>query len=162
MKPVLAVFANPRVAHQAVEELVESGIERDNISLLVSDHQAPHQFELKVGHKGAEAIAWGMTIGVLIGGLLGTFAAFAASPTHPIGTSPTLTIIIAAILAMSLGGAFGGAIGVTKPKIEAELRYGGHPDVDVNTALLGVRVSTEDEVRNAQAALSRLGGAVRS
>lgn len=162
MKPVLAVFANPRVAHQAVEELVAHGVHRDDISLLVSDHQAPHQFDLRVGHKGPEAIAWGMALGVLIGGLLGVFAAFAAAPTHPIGASPTLTIIVAAILAMSLGGAFGGAIGVTKPKIEAELRFGGHPDVDVNTALLGVRVSTEDDVRVAQAALERLGGAVRS
>src|SRR5690606_14585107 len=136
----------------AVEELVASGVHREDISLLVSDQQTPHQFELRVGHKGAEAVGWGMAIGVLAGVLIGAFAAFSSWMYDPIGAYPAVTIVIAALLAMALGGAFAGAIGVTKPKIAAELRYGGHPDVDVNTALLGVRVATEEEVRTAQAA----------
>lgn len=162
MKSVLAVFSNPRTAHRAVDELVARGMHREDISLLVSDHQAPHQFDLRVGHKGAESVGWGMAAGVPVGAMLAAFAAFASGADSVLGAIPLLTVLIGAILGMALGGAFGGALGVSKPKIEAELRFGGHPDVDVNTALIGVRVDTEAEVRLAQNALERLGGAVRS
>ncbi len=100
-RTVVALFARPEDAHQAITKLIESGISPQHIGYL----EPVDERESKNPAKAAgEGIAVGAASGVVVGGLLAA-AAVALIP----GVGPAL--VAGALLPVVLGAAGGSATG---------------------------------------------------
>jgi len=131
---VMGLFADPQLANEAFDRLVEASFEAEEISVLLLDGSGVEQ--VPVDHKTGVPI--GVTTGATLGGTLGLAVAlggpvglgfFAAGP------------ILAALQGVAVGAASGGLLGALaglaywcdEPELEAELKR-GHILVGVTAA----------------------------
>jgi hypothetical protein len=157
-KLVTGLFKTRAAADAAMNDLLEYGFKRDDVSVLMSDATRTKEFAFETGSKATKGAGIGGAVG---GGLGAALAAIAA-----IGTSvavPGLGLVIAGPLAAGLagagaGGAAGGLIGwligagipEQRAKVyEAGLREGG--------ILLGVEARNEDEAHRIEESFEHVG-----
>lgn len=123
-KQVIGVFDSPVKAEAALEILTSSGVDIDNLSLLVNENGRGHHFKVdSKKSKTAEGVGYGAVLGGLAAGL-GTVAAGIASVTIPgaIFISGPLAVSLAAGTAgAAVGGLAGGLIGIGIPEDEVTL-----------------------------------------
>src|SRR5829696_5706376 len=102
MPNVIGVFDNSSEAREAVERMINAGIDRDQISLVTRD--TDHD---KIGDDTTEhtsGAAKGAGVGAAVGGVGGLIAGLAGLAIPGIGP-----ILAAGPIAAAIGGALGGA-----------------------------------------------------
>ena len=155
-KMVTAIFKNRISAEHAVDKLISSGIARDEISLLVSDHTRDKEFEIKKGSKSAE----GASTGALTGGAVGAIAAGLAG-VGTIATGGALLAagpLVAALAGAGAGGAaggiLGGLIGLGFPEHQAKIT---EEELGKGKILIGANVD-KDRTDSTKELLEEAGG----
>ncbi|MDM7913965.1 MAG: general stress protein [Candidatus Eisenbacteria bacterium] len=156
-KIVTAVFKSRAAASEAVEDLVDAGFSRDDISVLMSDETRGREFAVETGTKAAE----GATTGGITGGILGAIAAGLAAVGAVVIPGVGLVAagpLVAALAGAGAGGAVGGLIGALigagLPEHEAKFLS---EEVKKGGILIGV-YAHDDRKEVAERALERAGG----
>lgn len=116
-KHIIAVFQDRMAADSAVTQLVRSGFDGDEISLLVSDNGRKHHFEVSdTKTKAAEGVGYGAVLGGLVAGLTA-----ATIPGSIFVAGPIAGAFAAGATGAAAGGLAGGLVGIGIAKDEAEL-----------------------------------------
>jgi len=120
---VTGLFKSRSGAERAVENLVDYGFSRDDISLLMSDATQGREFSLKMATKAPEGVATGATVGGVLGAIAAGLVALG------IVVVPGLALVAAGPIVATLaglgagaaaGGVAGGLIGLGLPEHEAK------------------------------------------
>ena len=106
-KTVVGLFHSASEARSVVEELVQAGCRRDDISLVAKNDEAGTTAEASESGetKGAEGLATGAGIGAVLGGIGGILVGMGALAIPGIGP-----VVAAGPIAAGLAGAAGGAV----------------------------------------------------
>ena len=107
MKTVIGLFESSDAAHRTVQELIDSGISRDDISLVANNSAG--EFEVTDGD--GSATATGATAGAVGGGLLGLLVGLGALAIPGIGPVVAAGPLAGALTGALAGGAVGGIVG---------------------------------------------------
>src|SRR5687767_2018173 len=111
MKTIVGLYDNLSDAHETVQDLVDAGIARDDISLIASDANNEYSPYLESGTEAEEGAVEGAVTGGVVGGLAGLLlglGAFAIPGVGPIiGAGP----LAAALTGAAIGAAGGGLLG---------------------------------------------------
>src|SRR6185503_6628107 len=125
-------------AERAVENLVDYGFSRDDISLLMSDATRGREFGLQMATKAPEGVATGATVGGVLGAIAAGLVALG------IVVVPGLALVAAGPIVATLaglgagaaaGGVAGGLIGLGIPEHEARLYS---EEIEKGAILVGV------------------------
>jgi hypothetical protein len=100
---VTGIFSEPQAAERAVQDLVDSHFEPDEISIVVSDREGTHEEEVEHDTGVAEGVATGTALGGALGALGGTLVATG------IIAAPGLTVFATGPLLAAMKGALAGA-----------------------------------------------------
>lgn len=145
MKTVVALFDEIEDARDAVEDLVDSGVVREDISLMARDvdNQYSHYIDGDdTAENVGEAAAVGATGGAVIGGLAGALVGMGALAIPGIGPVVAAGPIVAGLTGAGMGAVAGGLLGALVgwgiPEEEAEYYAEG---VRRGGTLVAVRVS---------------------
>lgn len=150
MKTVVAIFDRIEDARYAVEDLVDSGIQRDNISLIARDVEGHYGTQLEgrqttAGEDVGQAAAGGAAGGAVLGGLAGVLVGLGALTIPGIGPAVAAGPIISGLTGAAVGAAAGGLLGALVewgiPEEEAEYYAEG---VRRGGTLVAVRAADED------------------
>jgi hypothetical protein len=112
-KTVVALYKHLANAHQAVDELIDAGFEREAISLALADHEGRH-VEVVAGpddEDRGEGIADGAMIGGALGGIAGLLFGLAAFTIPGLGPLVMAGPIYTAVMGAGIGGLGGGLLG---------------------------------------------------
>jgi hypothetical protein len=121
-RPIVASFADGEPVRRALGQLHAAGVERDDISLLMTeDNGHTPRFALSAGHKLAEGAAFGAALGGVLGGVIGGFLALGdvAGPSLAMGL--TLAMLAGVGLGGALGSILGAVVGMRAPEYKAKL-----------------------------------------
>lgn len=125
MTEVTGIFKNVNSAETALHSLVDMGIPRDRISVLMSDEVGRKSFALKSHNKGAEGVAAGATVGGAIGAIAaGLTAVGTVTLTGGLGllaAGPVVAALAGGGAGAGVGGLLGGLIGTGMSENEAKL-----------------------------------------
>lgn len=148
MRTVVALYDDIVNARAAVEDVVDAGVPRDDVSLIARDVENKYSRELEQdydeGDKVGEGAAVGATGGAVMGGLAGVLVGLGALAIPGIGPVVAAGPIAAGLTGAGIGAVTGGLIGALAgwgiPEEEAEyyaegLRRGG--------TLVAVRIDDE-------------------
>lgn len=147
MKTVVALYDEIEDARHAIEELVDSGIARDDISLIARDVDNQYSRSIdgdETADNMGEAAIVGATSGAVVGGLSGVLVGLGALAIPGIGPVVAAGPVIAGLTGAGIGAVAGGILGALVgwgiPEEEAEyyaegIRRGG--------TLVAVRVSDD-------------------
>lgn len=156
-KFVTGIFKNRASAEAAVEQLLNAGFSRDDISVLMSDATRGREFVVAAASKAPEGASAGAAIGGVFGALAAGLVAVGVISVPGLGLVAAGPIV-AALAGAGAGGATGGAIGALVgagfPEHEAvmysqELSSGG--------ILLGV-YAHDDRADVAESVIEQSGG----
>lgn len=159
-RAIVASYVGPDPVRRALGQLHAVGVERDDISLLMTqDNAHAPRFGLIARRKWAEGMAYGAAIGGVLGGVVGAMVVLAdAAGPDPIAGA----LGFAALIGVGLGGLFGsmlGAlVGLRVPTFKARLVDESTPAGHV---MIGVWVSDEARADRVQRILGRGVEAVR-
>lgn len=103
MHHVTAIFSDPQAAERAVRSLVDSHFNVDEISVVVSDREGPHDEAVEYD----TGVAEGATGGALVGGVLGILGASLVATG--VVVSPGLAVFATGPLLAAIKGAVAGA-----------------------------------------------------
>lgn len=127
MKTVVAMFDDLSTAHEAVEELRDTGFTQDDVSLVARDRAGEYgtYLDQDVDDEVAESTATGAIAGGAIGGLAGLLVGLGALTIPGIGpvvaAGPIVAGLTGAGIGAAAGGIFGALVGWGIPEAEAEL-----------------------------------------
>jgi uncharacterized membrane protein len=147
-------------AEAAVEALQrEPGIGINDISVLMPDQRASHDFAHEHNTKAPEGAVTGASAGGLLGGTLGLLAGIGALAIPGIGpliaAGPVLAALSGAAAGAALGGVSGALVGMGIPEIEARTYEGrlrsGNILIAVHTESAETRRAANDILRRAGA-----------
>jgi hypothetical protein len=154
---VTGLYENRAAAEAAVEQLLDAGFSRDDISVLMSDATRGREFGVAPSTKAPE----GATAGAAIGGALGAIAAgliaagIVAVPALGLAAAGP---IIAALAGAGAGGAAGGVVGALVgagiPEHEATFF---DEEIKAGNILVGV-YAHNDRKKRAHEILEQVGG----
>lgn len=152
MKTVVGLYDDVDVARDVVDDLVDSGFSRNDISLVARDFEGTYGERLEkttdVNDTAAEGAVAGMLGGGAIGGLAGLLIGMSAFVIPGIGPVVAAGPIAAALAGAGIGAATGGVLGALVgwgiPEAEAEYYAEG---VRRGGTLVGVKVN-EAHVNN--------------
>jgi hypothetical protein len=153
---VAGLFNNRSSAERAVENLVDAGFSRDDISLLMSDATRGREFALQMATKAPEGAAAGATIGGVLGAVAAGLVALG------IIVVPGLALVAAGPIVATLaglgagaaaGGLTGALIGLGIPEHEAKFYHEG---IERGGILVGV-YSHDDRAGQARKILEASG-----
>jgi len=129
MKTIVAMFDRVEDARDALDDLVDNGIQRENISLIARDVEGHYGAELE-GRQTAtsedvgQAAAGGAAGGAVLGGLAGVLVGLGALTIPGIGPVVAAGPIVAGLTGAAVGAAAGGLLGALVewgiPEEEAE------------------------------------------
>lgn len=124
MKTVVALYDKLSDAHEALRELTEAGVNRDDISLLAADPDKTAGVELeKMKAKEAGPASEGAVIGGVIGGLAGLVLGLSALTIPGLGpiiaAGPLASMLVGAGIGAAGGGLLGALVGWGVPETEA-------------------------------------------
>jgi hypothetical protein len=134
-----------RTAELALEVLDRAAIDREDVSLLISDAAAGREFQLKENTKTSEGAAAGALLGGSLGALAASLVAAGAIVAPGIGlmaAGPILASLAGAGAGGAAGTLVGALIGSGFPEHEARLASRG---LEEGQILLAVRVPEERE-----------------
>jgi len=136
-RTIVGLFDPFPVAQEVVQELVNAGIPRENISLIANDAEGrlarefgPAEGEDQTG-EGERTAAKGAGIGATLGGIAGLLVGFGAFLIGGIGPVLAAGPLIASLGGVGIGAVTGGLIG--------SLTNAGVPDAEAKSYAEGVR-----------------------
>lgn len=153
MKTIVAMFDRIEDARDALEDLVDEGIQRDNISLIARDVEGRYGTEIEgrqtaTGDDVGQAAAGGAAGGAVLGGLAGVLVGLGALTIPGIGPVVAAGPIVSGLTGAAVGAAAGGLLGALVewgiPEEEAEYYAEG---VRRGGTLVAVR-STDEEAED--------------
>ncbi len=139
-KTVVGLFENFDEAQRVVQDLIDNGFRRDNVSVVASDTEGRHSQRYRAVGEGerseaAEGAGFGATGGTAVGGVIGLLVGIGALTIPGIGpvlaAGPLLTAIGTTALGAGLGAAAGGLVGA--------LVGAGIPEQEAGSYAEGVR-----------------------
>ena len=107
---VTALFENRASAESAVDQLIDAGYSREDISLLMSDATRGREFAVTADSKAPEGAATGAAVGGVLGAIAAGLIAVGVIALPGVGLVAAGPII-AALAGAGAGGAAGGLIG---------------------------------------------------
>ncbi|HHX65994.1 MAG TPA: hypothetical protein GX702_14020 [Chloroflexi bacterium] len=120
-KTIIALYDDLSSAHRAVRDLVDSGFDRETISLMTQDRQRARSADEE--DAASEAAGTGAGIGALVGGLGGLLVGLGALAIPGIGpllvAGPLVTTLAGAGVGAGLGALVGALAGMGVPENEA-------------------------------------------
>lgn len=137
MKTVVSLYDNIEDARDVVEDLVDEGINRDNISLVARDVEGTYgsylesDYERAEGEEVGEAATGGAVGGAVVGGLTGVLVGLGAFAIPGIGP-----VIAAGPIAAGLTGA---AVGAVTGGVLSALVEWGIPEEEAEYYAEGIR-----------------------
>jgi hypothetical protein len=135
---VSGLFTNRMDAEHAVEDLVNYGWSRDDVSLLMSDATRGREFGLAMATKAPEGAATGATIGGVLGAVAAGLVALGIIAVPGLGLVAAGPIV-AALAGLGAGAAAGGLtgalIGLGIPEHEAKFY---NEEIEKGGILVGV------------------------
>ena len=150
-KSVFCLANDRSQADQIVDNLKESGIAREDISVLFPDAEATGEFMLEKSTKAPEGAATGAGTGGVVGGALGWLAGIGALTIPGLGpfiaAGPILAALSGAAVGAAVGGIAGGLIGLGFPEVEAK-RFEGK--IKSGKILISVHAEDEDAIKAAE------------
>lgn len=136
-KVVVGLFDTVEEARDVVQELIDSGFSRDNISLITHDKEAGDDQSRSVGARNevAEGAKFGTQSGAIMGGMAGLLVGLSALAIPGIGP-----LVAAGPIVTALGStALGAGIGATAGSIIGALVGLGVPEDHAHSYAEGVR-----------------------
>lgn len=127
MKTVVGMFDDLSDAHEVVQDLMDAGFTRDDVSLVAHDRSSEYgtYLDRDVDDDVAESTATGAIAGGAIGGLAGLLVGLGALTIPGIGpvvaAGPIVAGLTGAGIGAAAGGIFGALVGWGIPESEAEL-----------------------------------------
>lgn len=126
MKTIVGIYDYLSEARDTIDDLVSAGIDRNNISLLMTDPDQRYGSAVEEGGNGeqvAEATAEGAAVGGVVGGLAGLVIGLGAF-TIPglgflVGAGPIVATLTGAGVGVVAGGLIGALVGWGIPEEEA-------------------------------------------
>lgn len=154
-KTLVALFDSFGDAQSAVQDLVNNGIRRDEISLIATEESGETTKGSELGHEPASAAAGGAGLGAALGGLAGLLIGLGALAIPGIGPVVAAGPLAAALAGAGIGAVTGGLVGalVDSGVPEEEARYYAE-GVRRGGTLVSVRAS-DDMVQQATDILHR-------
>jgi hypothetical protein len=150
---IIAVFENLDDAEYALEALRRTGLEREDVSLIVRDPNAEDTAFLE-GDTGTNIISGataGATVGGLVGGLAGGLLALLVPGLGPVlGTGVLANALAGLAVGAAGGGILGALLGLGVPEEEAAA-YQEH--VQAGRVLMTIRSASHIQARQIVAAL---------
>ena len=123
-----AVFCITQTRGQAesiISRLTRSGIEHDDISVLMPETDSNHDIGHVKNTKAPEGTATGAATGGVAGGVFGLLAGIGALAIPGIGAfiaaGPIMAALSGAAIGAATGGIIGGLIGLGIPEVEAKI-----------------------------------------
>jgi hypothetical protein len=119
---VSGLFKTRSAAERAVENLVDYGYSRDDISLLMSDATRGREFALQMATKAPEGAATGATIGGVIGAIAAGLVAMGIVVVPGLGlvaAGPVVATLAGLGAGAAAGGFTGALVGLGIPEHEA-------------------------------------------
>jgi uncharacterized membrane protein len=111
----VVAYKTPAEASLAVDHLMEHGVPRDDIGLLMSDETHGAHFDIEENTKATEGAGVGGTVGTAIGAIGATAAAVAGLAIPGVGflaAGPIMTALAGAGAGAASGGLVGGLAGL--------------------------------------------------
>jgi uncharacterized protein (TIGR02271 family) len=157
-KTIIGLMDNMSEARSVVEELVASGIDRDDIGFMANEkHATPQRADADDGNATSGALA-GAGTGAAIGGVAGLALSFAPLAIPGIGPILAAGPIAAALTGAGIGALAGGLIGgLTKLGVPEEDAHYYAEGVRRGGILVTVAADDEREVEQAVSILKRHG-----
>ncbi|MCI0393461.1 MAG: hypothetical protein L0332_30685 [Chloroflexi bacterium] len=156
MRTVIGVFDEMMHARAAVQDLVNAGIPRDDISLIASDPNK--EYATTLGEEvddAAEGALEGAVAGGLLGGLAGALLGLSAFVIPGLGPIIAAGPVAAALIGAGVGAAGGGLVGALIGWGLSEEEAGYYAEaIRRGSTLVAVRVD-EDQVDTAVEVLNR-------
>ncbi|MFG0330862.1 MAG: DUF3341 domain-containing protein [Phycisphaerales bacterium] len=150
-KTYTAIYEDPIVARRAIERLLASGVDPDEISVLMSSETQSQHFDLKNKSKALEGIgvggAAGGALGALVGGLTAVGGLALTGGAGVVVVGPLVAALTGAGVGAGTGGALGGLIGLGIPEHEAKLV---EEHVDNGGILVAVHIDDDDRAKDAK------------
>jgi hypothetical protein len=153
---VTGIFQTRSQAEIGVQELLESGYSRDDVSLLMSDTTRGREFAVTESTKAPEGAAVGATVGGVIGAIAAGLAAVGTIAIPGLGLA-AVGPIVAALAGLGAGAAAGGLsgalIGLGIPEHEAKFYK---QEIERGGILVGV-YAHDDRVKETKEILEAAG-----
>jgi hypothetical protein len=111
MKTIVGMYDHLSDAHQTVQDLVDTGIDRARISLIAGDREGRYATDLKHEGDAGGTIAGGAATGAVVGGLGGLLLGLGALAIPGIGPVIAAGPIVATLVGAGVGAAVGGLVG---------------------------------------------------
>src|SRR6476620_7210491 len=155
---VFGIYPSVARAERAVDDRVNGGFSKADVSVLMADNQGSKDFAHEKSTKAPEGTTAGVTAGGAVGGTLGLLAGIGALAIPGVGPFIAAGPIMGALAGLGVGGAVGGLIGALVgmgiPEYEAK-RYEGR--VKAGGVLLSVHCDTSEDITRAKDILKRTG-----
>jgi hypothetical protein len=122
-KLVTGLFKTRSAAERAVENLVDDGYSREDISILMSDATRGREFALQMATKAPEGAAAGATIGGALGAIAASLVALGIIVVPGlalVAAGPVVATLAGLGAGAAAGGLTGALIGVGIPEHEAK------------------------------------------
>ncbi|MGH9825864.1 MAG: hypothetical protein ACREDR_21760 [Blastocatellia bacterium] len=135
---VTGIFKTRSTAERAIEDLVNIGYSREDISLLMSDATRGREFALQMATKAPEGAATGVAIGGVIGAVAAGLVALGVLvvPGLPlVAAGPVVAALAGLGAGAAAGGLTGALIGLGLPEHEAKFY---HEAIEQGGILVGV------------------------
>ncbi len=157
-RAVIGIVETETQAQAVVELLQGSGVNRDNISVLLPDRRGTRDFAHEHHTKAPEGAIAGVGVGGAVGGAIGLLAGLGALTVPGIGpllaAGPLMAALSGAAVGAGIGGVTGALVGVGVPEIEARL-YAGK--LRGGNLLIAVHIASPAQARVAKDILQRIG-----
>jgi len=122
---VVGLFDDKDEAQRAVQDLMQSGFNRNQVSVVAADPQGKmyKQHADEDGNLAGEGAASGLTSGAVVGGLLGLLigAGLLFVPAGVVAAGPITGLIAGGAAGAATGGILGGLIGMGIPEEHADV-----------------------------------------
>lgn len=147
-KSVMCIVETQGKAELIVEQVVQAGFPRSDVSVLLPSKSGTKDFAHEHNTKAPEGAVAGVSAGGAVGGTLGLLAGIGALAIPGFGpfiaAGPLLAALSGAAAGAAVGGITGALIGMGIPEMEAK-RYEGK--IKGGNILISVHASSGDELK---------------
>lgn len=153
---VTGIFHSRAAAEEGVDDLVDAGYARDDISLLMSETTRGREFGVTPGSKAPEGIATGATVGGVLGAIAAGLVAagvLVIPGVNLLAAGPAVAALAGLGAGAATGGIVGALVGLGIPENEAHFYK---EQIERGGILLGV-YTHGDRVREARRILDEAG-----